>query len=97
MTRGLTVWFIFPSIMISKNINAFNKLVVVAATNQPDALDPALRRPGRFDREVYISPPSGTVLPIQHTHISTNTHTHTHAHAHIYKSQVPIKFLLIDF
>lgn len=29
-----------------------DRMVVVAATNRPDALDPALRRPGRFDREV---------------------------------------------
>src|ERR1700733_5785240 len=30
---------------------------VLAATNRPDALDPALRRPGRFDREVIVSLP----------------------------------------
>lgn len=33
------------------------RLVVVAATNRPNALDPALRRPGRLDREVAISVP----------------------------------------
>jgi cell division protease FtsH len=32
-------------------------VVVLAATNRPDALDPALRRPGRFDREVIVSLP----------------------------------------
>ncbi|MFC4000019.1 ATP-dependent zinc metalloprotease FtsH [Nocardiopsis sediminis] len=32
-------------------------VVVVAATNRPDVLDPALLRPGRFDRRVTISPP----------------------------------------
>lgn len=30
---------------------------VVAATNKPEAIDPALLRPGRFDNVVYISPP----------------------------------------
>ncbi|XP_029431187.1 spermatogenesis-associated protein 5-like protein 1 [Rhinatrema bivittatum] len=33
-------------------------IVVMAATNRPDALDPALRRPGRFDREVVIGTPT---------------------------------------
>ncbi|MCH7850694.1 MAG: CDC48 family AAA ATPase [Nanoarchaeota archaeon] len=33
------------------------KVVVIGATNRPNAIDPALRRPGRFDREVEISAP----------------------------------------
>ncbi|MFH0808423.1 MAG: CDC48 family AAA ATPase [archaeon] len=33
------------------------KVVVIAATNRPDSIDPALRRAGRFDREVFISVP----------------------------------------
>ncbi|WP_043769190.1 AAA family ATPase [Roseivivax isoporae] len=33
------------------------RVIVMAATNQPDALDPALRRPGRFDREIVFRPP----------------------------------------
>jgi transitional endoplasmic reticulum ATPase len=33
------------------------KVVVIAATNRPNAIDPALRRPGRFDREIVIGVP----------------------------------------
>jgi len=31
------------------------KIIVIGATNIPNTLDPALRRPGRFDREISIS------------------------------------------
>lgn len=34
------------------------QVIVVGATNRPDAIDPALRRPGRFDREIEIGVPS---------------------------------------
>ena len=30
------------------------RVVVVATTNRPNSIDPALRRPGRFDREIEI-------------------------------------------
>ncbi|MGA7042708.1 MAG: CDC48 family AAA ATPase [Nitrososphaeraceae archaeon] len=38
-------------------IEGRGKLVVIGATNRPNALDPALRRPGRFDREIEIGIP----------------------------------------
>lgn len=34
------------------------RIIVMAATNLPDSLDPALRRPGRFDREIGFGPPN---------------------------------------
>jgi len=34
-----------------------DKIIVMAATNRPDVLDPALLRPGRFDRHVYVDLP----------------------------------------
>ena len=33
------------------------KVIVIAATNMPNSIDPALRRPGRFDREIEIGVP----------------------------------------
>src|SRR5215469_6146945 len=38
-------------------LRARGQIVVVGATNRPDALDPALRRPGRFDREISLHAP----------------------------------------
>ncbi|MBD3267810.1 ATP-dependent zinc metalloprotease FtsH [bacterium] len=41
-------------------MDGFNKneeIILIAATNRPDVLDPALLRPGRFDRQVIIDPP----------------------------------------
>src|SRR5204862_858133 len=32
-------------------------IIIIAATNRPDVLDPALLRPGRFDRQVVVSNP----------------------------------------
>ena len=39
-------------------LNERGKVVVIAASNRPNAIDPALRRPGRFDREIHIGVPS---------------------------------------
>ncbi|MEM3280558.1 MAG: CDC48 family AAA ATPase, partial [Saccharolobus sp.] len=38
-------------------IKGRGKVVVIGATNRPNDIDPALRRPGRFDREIEIRPP----------------------------------------
>ncbi len=34
------------------------QVIIIGATNRPDAIDPALRRPGRFDREFYFPLPN---------------------------------------
>ena len=36
---------------------ANQSVIIIAATNRPDVLDPALLRPGRFDRQVIVPPP----------------------------------------
>ncbi|NWH79129.1 NVL protein, partial [Piaya cayana] len=39
------------------NLNAATQVLVIGATNRPDSLDPALRRAGRFDREICLGIP----------------------------------------
>lgn len=41
-------------------INSRGKVIIIAATNLPNNIDPALRRPGRFDREIGLNPPDKT-------------------------------------
>ena len=38
-------------------VEELNGVVIVAATNRPDEIDPALLRPGRLDRHIYVAPP----------------------------------------
>ncbi|MEM2123294.1 MAG: AAA family ATPase, partial [Candidatus Bathyarchaeia archaeon] len=38
-------------------LEELRNVVVLAATNRPDIIDPALLRPGRFDRLIYVAPP----------------------------------------
>jgi hypothetical protein len=44
-------------------LDARGRVVVIGATNRPDALDGALRRPGRFDRELLFPLPNRFVCP----------------------------------
>ncbi|RBQ74601.1 hypothetical protein FVER53590_06177 [Fusarium verticillioides] len=39
---------------------ALSGVLILAATNRPEAMDPALMRPGRFDQVLYVGPPDGT-------------------------------------
>ena len=53
---------VYNSKVITKLINQImldgkKGVVILAATNRPDVLDPALLRPGRFDRQVVVGAP----------------------------------------
>ncbi|GAA5806195.1 hypothetical protein HPULCUR_011726 [Helicostylum pulchrum] len=39
-------------------VKSRGRLIIVGATNRPNSIDPALRRPGRFDREISMDPPN---------------------------------------
>jgi ATP-dependent 26S proteasome regulatory subunit len=41
-------------------LDSRGQIVVIGATNRPDAVDPALRRPGRFDRELVFPLPDAS-------------------------------------
>jgi len=43
---------------VMDGLKSRGKVVVIGATNRPNAIDPALRRPGRFDREIEIGVPN---------------------------------------
>ncbi|MBU1158294.1 MAG: CDC48 family AAA ATPase [Candidatus Thermoplasmatota archaeon] len=54
---GVTERVISQLLTEMDGLESLHNVVVIAATNRPDIIDPALLRPGRFDRMVYIGPP----------------------------------------
>jgi transitional endoplasmic reticulum ATPase len=60
-SRGANDFMNTPVTELLKNMDGVHNrgdVLIIAATNRPDVLDDALRRPGRFDREICINPPS---------------------------------------
>ncbi len=56
-TSGVTDRIVNQMLTEMDGIQPLNNVVVIGATNRPDILDPALLRPGRFDRLIYVPPP----------------------------------------
>lgn len=54
---GLHANFNANTLMVWQPVQARLGVVVLAATNRPDKVDPALLRPGRFDRLLLVPPP----------------------------------------
>jgi len=50
--------FVAQLLALMDGFRATDNVVVIAATNRPDSLDPALRRPGRFDWEIAFTLPN---------------------------------------
>jgi transitional endoplasmic reticulum ATPase len=48
---------VFQLLSVMDGMSSTGKVVVIGATNRINAIDPALRRPGRFDREIKIGVP----------------------------------------
>ncbi|MEX2274208.1 MAG: AAA family ATPase [Actinomycetota bacterium] len=63
MRTGLIEWvngYLPPERRIASSRPAYNNILLIAATNRADSLDPALMRPGRFDRRLYFDVPTKT-------------------------------------
>ncbi|MCE4603649.1 MAG: AAA family ATPase, partial [Aeropyrum sp.] len=56
-TSGVTDRIVNQMLAEMDGIQPLSNVVVIGATNRPDILDPALLRPGRFDRIIYVPPP----------------------------------------
>ncbi|OQA94667.1 MAG: ATP-dependent zinc metalloprotease FtsH [Chloroflexi bacterium ADurb.Bin222] len=54
--------------MLLDGLEGRNGVTVLATTNRPAAIDPALRRPGRFDRIIWLHPPdpAGRLAILRH-------------------------------
>ncbi|MQM01475.1 hypothetical protein Taro_034235 [Colocasia esculenta] len=56
--EGLSLRIVATLLELMDGISRSDGILVIAATNRPDSIDPALRRPGRLDREIEIGVPT---------------------------------------
>ncbi|PKU70817.1 calmodulin-interacting protein 111 [Dendrobium catenatum] len=72
----LSIRMVATLLKLMDDIKRSNGILVIAATNRPDSIDPALRRPGRLDREIEIGVPSPVQrLDILHTLLNHMDHS----------------------
>ncbi|TVU45998.1 hypothetical protein EJB05_05510, partial [Eragrostis curvula] len=72
--EDLSLRMVATLLKLMDEIGPRERVLLIAATNRPDSIDPALRRPGRLDREIEIGVPSpGQRLDILH-HILIGIH-----------------------
>ncbi|MGI9049714.1 MAG: ATP-binding protein [Rubrobacteraceae bacterium] len=57
MSESFEATLVSQLLSLMDGLNDLGKICVIATTNRPSALDPALRRPGRFDHEIEIGLP----------------------------------------
>ncbi len=57
MSESFEATLVSQLLSLMDGMNDLGRVCVIATTNRPDALDPALRRPGRFDHEIEIGLP----------------------------------------
>jgi transitional endoplasmic reticulum ATPase len=55
---GVTERVISQLLTEMDGLETLQNMIVIAATNRPDIIDPAMLRPGRFDRLIYVPPPN---------------------------------------
>jgi transitional endoplasmic reticulum ATPase len=57
MSESFEATLVSQLLSLMDGLNSLGRVCVIATTNRPGALDPALRRPGRFDHEIEIGLP----------------------------------------
>ena len=72
----LLMFLLSPLVDLNQH-SALVQVLVIGATNRPDALDPSLRRAGRFDREICLG------IPDEHAR-EKSAHRHTPLFTHTY-------------
>lgn len=53
-SEALSIRMVATLLKLMDEIGPSDRVLLIAATNRPDSIDPALRRPGRLDKEIEI-------------------------------------------